>query len=89
MHCKRNTLNVSKKTTQHTVLILSVMSLNFSMYNSTNTQKVLKVSTEYFRLLTLSILLSTCAVVHTEIEYIILNIACVKCFTFTVRHHVW
>jgi len=42
--------------------------LNFSTHNSTSTQNAL----------TLSTLLSTCAVVHTEIEYIILNIGAVR-----------
>jgi len=64
--------------------------LNFGNRNSTSTRDVLKVSS--LKILSNSAThfeysLSTCAVVHTKIEYIVLNIgaACVEYFTLTVQ----
>ena len=52
--------------------VRKILKLNFSMHNSTSTQNVLKVSsrvTEYLQPTHFEYILSTCAVVHTEIQY--------------------
>jgi len=69
-------LTVSVKYSKHGACVEYDI-LNFSMHSSTSTQNVLKVSSLKITRLLIYIL-SICAVVHTKIEYIILNTGAVR-----------